>query len=584
MKNPATILGLVLVAFFIYTILAPVIGLLISSVQVGVGESFRTGGEVGDFTTYYLERVFTSRVSSIIFWEPLLNTLGLATVTIFLSLLFGVPLAFLLVRTDLPHRAWFATALIIPYMIPSWTFALAWKTIFKNRQVGGGLGWMENLGWTPPDWVAYGFLPIVVIFTLNLTPFVILLVSNAIKNIPEDLDEVARTMGIPAKRRVISIFLPLLKPAIISAATLIVAKVIGDFGVTYTLGKPVKFQVLATTLYQEYGDPSGRGVAAVIALAMVFIGALSLMVDFFFLKNLKRFTTMAGKSFSTKLTELKSTKNLMLTLVIGYLIISVVFPLFVLILSTIMKTPGVFTLSNFTIDYWIGQNLPFESFKEGILLNPRTWDAARNTILFVGVASVCTGVLGMLVGYVTVRSPWKWLGATLKTLTFMPYLVPGIAFSVALITVFAVSRGPIPALYGTSAILILAMILDEMPFASRAGVSAMSQMGKDAEDAAKVIGARWTKRMYRIVLPIQRSALASAILLPFVSGVQTLSLVIVLATPGTQLLTTLSMDLIDNSYDQMANGVTVLICAIALFGTWAAKKLLKADLASGMGG
>ena len=64
---------------------------------------------------------------------------------------------------------------------------------------------------------------------------------------------------------------------------------------------------------------------------------------------------------------------------------------------------------------------------------------------------------------------------------------------------------------------------------------------------------------------------------------QGLSLVMVLATPGTQLMTTMSMNLIDSGYDQAANAVTVVICALALVGTWAARKLFKADLSSGMG-
>ena len=127
------------------------------------------------------------------------------------------------------------------------------------------------------------------------------------------------------------------------------------------------------------------------------------------------------------------------------------------------------------------------------------------------------------------------------------------------------------------------MMMDEMPFASRSGVSAMMQLGKDPEEAGQVLGASWWKRMATIVLPIQRSALASAILLPFISGVQGLSLVMVLATPGTQLMTTMSMNLIDSGYDQAANAVTVVICALALVGTWAARKLFKDDLSSGMG-
>ncbi|VEI13498.1 ABC transporter permease [Trueperella bialowiezensis] len=582
LKHPATLMGIVLVAFFGYMILAPVISLLLSSIQTNTGDSFRTGTEPGEFTTYYLERALTSDISVLTFWQPLLNTLVLAGLTIIFALLIGVPTAFLLARTDLPGRKWFSTALIVPYMIPAWTFALAWRTIFKNRKVAGSQGWLEAMGFSPPDWLAYGPVPIVIIFTLHLTPFIILLVTGAISNIPEDMDEAARIHGAPFSVRFRRVFLPLLRPSILSAATLIVAKVIGEFGVTYVLGTPVKFQVLATTLYQSI-DTSQGGVAGVIALTMVLIGAISLSVDFIFVRNMSKYTVVGGKGSAKKEQKLGRFRPVAFTWVTLMFFVSVFIPLFVLVLSTLLRTPGVLSADNVTLDYWIGRDLPFAAFKDGILLNERLLEAMKNTLLFVGIASIGSGVLGMAVGYVVVRSPWKWLGTILRSITFTPYLVPGIAFAAAYISLFAVQRGPIPALYGTPWILIFAMMMDEMPFASRAGVSAMMQLGKEPEEAAQSLGAGWLARMRRIVIPLQRTALASAILLPFVSGIQSLSLVIVLATPGTEMMTTLNMFLIDSGYDQAANAVTVVICVLALGLTWLSRKVLKADLSQGMG-
>lgn len=66
-------------------------------------------------------------------------------------------------------------------MLPSWTFALAWLTLFKNRTTGRLPGWMETFGFTPPDWLAYGALPISLILALHYAPFVILLFGNALE-------------------------------------------------------------------------------------------------------------------------------------------------------------------------------------------------------------------------------------------------------------------------------------------------------------------------------------------------------------------------------------------------------------------
>lgn len=582
LRHPATVLGVLLLGLFGYLIVAPVASLLLAAVQVGFGDEGRTGGAAGSLTSYYMERVFASPVSPIIFYEPLLNTILLALVSILGALLIGIPVAWLLARTDLPARRWFSTALIVPYMLPAWTFALAWMTIFKNRKVGGAAGWLESLGWAPPDWLAYGPVPIVVIFTLHFIPFVILLVTSAVRNLPDEYEEAARILGAPSRGRIRRIVLPLLRPAVISASTLIFAKALGEFGVAYVLGTPGGFSVLSTTLYQSISTQQG-GVAAVIAAVMVVLGAVSLWIDIRFLRELRRFTTVSGRSSAARRRPLRGWRAPATTAVSVLFAVSVVMPLGVLVLSTLMRVPGRFELRNFTLDYWVGSGLPTVGFPDGVLVSAATWGAAWNTVWMVGLAAVCSGVLGMLVGYVVVRSPSRWIGTTLRSVTFMPYLVPGIAFAVAYLSLFAVQRGPVPALYGTAVILILVMIADEMPFASRAGVSAMMQLGRAPEEAAQTLGARWLRRMRSIVLPIQRTALASAVLLPFISGVQSLSLVIVLAAPGTQLLTTLSMGLVDSGYHHAANAVVVVISAVALLGTWAAKKLFRADLSQGMG-
>ena len=122
-----------------------------------------------------------------------------------------------------------------------------------------------------------------------------------------------------------------------------------------------------------------------------------------------------------------------------------------------------------------------------------------------------------------------------------------------------------------------------MPFASRAGISAMMQLGKDPEEAAQMSGASWFSRMVFIVIPIQKGSLVAGTLLPFISGIRGLSLFVILAVPNTDVLTTFSLRLLDYNYTQAANAVVIIISAIAYFGTLAAQKITKTNLAEGLG-
>ena len=113
LRHPATVIGIVLLVIFGYLIVAPVVSLLLSAFQVAFGDDGKVGLPAGSWTAAYLERVFASPVASIVFYGPLLNTLVVACVSIVLALVIGVPVAWLLARTDLPGRRWFSTALIV---------------------------------------------------------------------------------------------------------------------------------------------------------------------------------------------------------------------------------------------------------------------------------------------------------------------------------------------------------------------------------------------------------------------------------------------------------------------------------------
>ena len=582
MQSPTVLIGLLLALLFVYFIAVPVGSLLLDAVQVQFGDERRIGSMTGDWTDYYLIRTLSSPVADSMFWQPLWNTLRVASGVILLSLSLGGLLAWLITRSTLPGRRWFATALIVPYMLPAWTFAMAWTTLFRNRTIGGQQGWFEAMGMSPPDWLAYGELPIILILTLNYIPFVILLFGNALRTFDVQLEDSARILGANTFTVTFRILLPLMLPSLMSATVLIFAKVLGEFGVSYLLGLPVNYTVLSTSLFRSI-ELRQTGGAAVVACAIMLFGVLSLLLDATLLKEARKFVTVSGKGGMLRQQKLGRWQWPAVSFVSCVFIISVILPLSVLSLSTFMLVPGDFSLANFTLDFWIGDNLGTVAETRGILLSPNLWRAAWNTLWIVGLASISAGILGLLVGYVVVRSPFGWLALLLRQITFFPYLVPGIAFAAAYLSLFAEPRGPLPALYGTVTLLILALIADEMPYASRAGISAMMQLGKEPEEAAQMAGAGWFRRLARIVIPIQKGALVTGSLLPFISGINGLSLFVMLAVPSTDVLTTYALRLIDYNYQQAANAVVLLVCLIAFCGTLLTQKLTRTNLAQGLG-
>src|SRR5699024_1257454 len=157
-----------------------------------------------------------------------------------------------------------------------------------------------------------------------------------------------------------------------------------------------------------------------------------------------------------------------------------ILPGLVLVASSLTRRTNDFS-SGLTLHYWLGESDPaLAQGQRGVLRNPQILDAAWNTVLLGAAVAVCAGLLGLLIAYVLTRSTGpRWLNGTLGVVSFVPFLIPGIALGAAFLELFGASWGPFPSLYGTFAILVLAGVAATIPFAVRSGTAAMSQVSRD---------------------------------------------------------------------------------------------------------
>lgn len=583
-REPTLIIGAVLVLILLYLVIAPLVSVLSDAGQVQYGDQAQAHKTPGSITSYYLWRVFRSPVSQQMFWEPLLHTVIVALGVTVLAFALGGSMAWLVARTDVAGRKWLSTALVVPYMLPSWTFALAWLSLFKNDRAGGQIGVLEAWGIHTPDWLAYGAVPIIICLGLHYFPFVFLLFGNALRRLDSQLEDSARILGAGRRTVLRRITLPLMLPALSSAVLLVFGRILGTFGTPYVLGLPVNYDLLSTTLFRSVRGHQ-QGVAAVVTAVIVAIGVAVVLIDTRLVHNQKRFVTVGGKGAMDRRSSLGRMR--WPATCVGMLIFaaSVVIPVATLALTTISRAPGVFSRGNFTLKYWIAKHIDgAPGFPHGVLRGGELYTAAWNSLRIVGISAIICGILGLLIGYVVVRASGSRISGVLRQVTFLPYLVPGIAFAAAFLSLFAVRRGPIPPLYGSLILLVLVMVVTHIPYSSRSGISAMMQLGRESEEAAQVCGAGWFYRVRRVILPIQRGPLVTGVLLPFVSGLKELSIVIMLTTTGTTLLTTLSINLVDFAYSQMANAVVLVIALVSFLATYLTQRLTRTSLASGLGG
>lgn len=582
--EPTVMLGVLLIVALLYLVVAPLIAVLSDSTRVQYGDETRAGQAPGTSTSYYFWRVFRSPVAKLLFWKPLQHTVVVSLGVTVVAVVLGGSMAWLLTRTNVAGRKWLSTALVVPYMLPSWTFALAWLALFKNDSSGGQIGILEAWGVHTPNWLAYGQVPIILCLGLHYYPFVLLLFGNALRRIDSQLEDSARILGAGRGTVAARITLPLMLPSLSSSVLLVFGRILGTFGTPYVLGLPVNYDLLSTSLFRSVNSHQ-RGVTAVLTAVIVLIGVLVIVLDTRLAKEQKRFVTVGGKGAMDRVSDLGRWRWPAFGAALAVFTAGVIVPVATLALSTVTKTPGVFHADNFTLRYWTAAHLPgAPGFPHGVLRGTELYEAAWNSLRIVGLASLICGVAGLLIGYVVVRAGGSRIGSLLRQISFLPYMVPGIAFAAAFLSLFAVRRGPIPALYGSVTLLVIVLAVTHLPYSSRSGISAMTQLGREPEEAAQVSGAGWFTRLRKIVIPIQRGALTTGVILPFISGLKELSIVIMLTTTGTQLLTTLSINLVDYAYTQMANAVVLVIALVSFLATYLTQRLTKTNLSSGLGG
>lgn len=586
--TPHAILSALLILCLLYLVVVPLAVMVRETFVVHPMERFQIPGTMpGDFTLSHWKKMFTGSSAVSFLYKPLLNTLIMSACMSILAILIGGLLAWLVVRTDIPCKKFISNLAIVPYIMPSWTMSLAWITLFKNPRIGGSVGLFQYLtGVTLPDWFSYGMLPIVITMAVHYFPFGFMLISSALQNVDSQLEESAELLGASRPYVLRKVVFPLVMPAVLSTVLLTFSRGLGTFGTPSFLGGPVRLYVLSTMLHANLVGQR-PGIAYVVALLMILMGGLVLYMDSKLLGARKSYVTISGKSGKSGLVSLGRAMWPVTVLVMVFLVCVTFIPFGLLAVDSLTLIPGDYSLSKMTLHYWIGPpdiSIGLRAGEAGILRNPEILRALGNSLRLGVLTALVCGVLGMLIGYTVVRMRGTKFAGILDQLSFMPYLMPSIAFGSALLALFAVGRGPIPSLYGTLTLLVIACSVKYLPYSSRAGVSAMMQIGPELEEAATMAGASWLKRMTRVIVPLQKSSFFSGLLLPFISAMRELSLVVLLVSPGTQLATSVTLKFTDKGWYPYTNAVMVLIVIAVLFTTWISRKLLGTDLAKGIGG
>jgi len=574
-QRPEKAWGAVLLFILVIFVFVPVVYILQQSLVFDhSGPRYVPGVQPGEWTIFYWVRVLFSRMAQAILYEPALHSLAIAVGMTAMAMILGSILAWLIVRTNIPWRGFFSTVLIIPYIMPSWTIALAWLTLFKSERFGGTPGLLNAVfGVNPPQWVGYGFFPIVISLGIHYIPYTFILLRGALANIDSTLEESAELLEASRFEILRKITFPIVLPALGSAFVLTFSKGLGEFGTQAFLGLPIQYYTLSTRIYSALNNRL-YGEGYVLSLILILVTVATVLVNQRIVGVRKKYTTIGGKGSRRKLVDFGRWRWLITFLLAGFIFIFVIGPLLLLGWQTLMRYEGQYGLGNLTLHYWIGKSDPnIAEAQAGVFRSPFILGAIKNSVLLAGTTALISGLIGILIGYVIVRARGTVLSRMIENLSFMPYMIPGIAFGGIYLSLFARSWGPIPAIYGTFALLVLVCTVKFLPYSSSSCVMAIHQIDPSLEESGAVHGIDWVTRFCRIVIPLAKSGILSAMLLTFVTTMRVLDIMVLLVTPKTRTMTSIIFRYQSQGFVQHAFAIMLIIAVITLTGHFILRRL-----------
>lgn len=431
------------------------------------------------------------------------NTVVLATIVTFVTVLISLPAAWLTSRTDLPWRRFWSVAMALPLAIPSYVGAYAVIAALGPR--GILQGWLETILGIERLPAIYGLFGASLVLILLSYPYVLLTINATIANMDTSLEEASMSMGYGPARTFWLVTLPLLRPAIAAGALLVALYVFSDFGAVSLM----QYDSFTRAIYLQYTASFDRTLAAGLALVLVGLTVTLLGFEAWLRGNAGYHRSTAGAARPARVTSLGRWKIPALMYCGTVIGAALLLPITVIV-------------------YWLVRGV-----RAGEPLR-LVWDAALNSAYVSLLAAVVAVALSVPVVVFSVRYPGL-LSALVERATYAGYALPGIVVALSLVFFGA---NYMPRLYQTTAMLVLAYVVLFIPQAVGAMRAALLQVSPHVEEAARSLGFNSPRVWLSVTGPLVRRGVLSGGLLVFLTVMKELPASLLLRPIGFNTLST----------------------------------------------
>lgn len=500
-----------------------------------------------DFTLRAYFRAFADQQTI----SALFNTLDLALGVVVMAGLVGGGLAWLVVRTNLPFKKLINRLVFLTHIIPSYIMAVAWIELLGHNGLIHNF-FIDKLGYESFPLEIYSIKGVIFVMGLHLYPLVYMALRNALLKTDNSLEKAAIMSGAGRFRVLRTITLPLIKPSICSISLFVLARTISCFGVAAILALPVKKYVLTTYIYTALNSLDLKLATAISIILVLFSGGIFLVQGI--VLNKRYYTFVNTNSNTVETISLGKYKKPLIILVVIFFLITLVLPLVIIIMSSLLKSWG--------LDFKL-LNLSLLNYSQILFEEELTVRALRNSIFNGIIAATVAVVLGSIASYISHRAKFRGKGL-LEFLASWPMAVPTTVMAVAAILAWI---NPPLKLYNTPWIIIVTYIAVCLPFVVRNVSGLIQNLDPELEKMARVSGASYLKTYWDITIPLIKPGLKTGWILSFLFALREIPISVMLYASGTETVGVLLFNLrSDTGGLEMVSAVAVIVITITIIG------------------
>lgn len=464
--------------------------------------------------------------------EIFINSAGLAVAVTALSIIIGVTLAWLTVRTDLPGRKVWAVLTVLPLVIPS--YVGAFTLISALGPQGLVQSWLEPLGVERLPSI-YGFPGALLALTLFTYPYILLSARAALYGLDPSLEEAARSLGRSPVRVFWEITLPHLKPSILAGSLLVALYTLSDFGAVAML----RYDTFTRAIYMQYRASFDRSVAAVLALLLVLLTLVILVMEHRMRGRARYYRSSSGTVRPAAIVKLGRWRWPALAFCGLITLLGVVTPLLV-------------------VGFWLARGL---SAGEAINFRP---EVVFNSVVASGLAGLVAMVAAIPVVVLAVRFPGR-VSRWLEKSAYVGYALPGIVIALSLVF-FGANYALF--LYQTIFLLIFAYVVRFLPQAVGSTRASLLQISPRLEEAARNLGRTPLQTLSSITVPLIRPGLVTGLALVFLTAMKELPATLLLGPTGFQTMATQIWSTTTEAFFAQASAPALLLVTISAAAVW----------------